>query len=146
MTVNIIENSYGRDYLKMDDDYFEAFKSGKKENYQKIYGNEKLEKVYEEQIHPMFRAVFEKLLSDMKNHDKHSVIYTHHMDYLKELTCYYADTDKYALSDPADIVVDYMASMTDDYFIDLYDYLFPGGSHKVNYIGYFGSLSEKEQL
>jgi len=30
-----------------------------------------------------------------------------------------------------------MASMTDDYFIDLYNYLFPNGSYKVDYIGYF---------
>ena len=67
MTVNIIENSYGKDYLKMDDDYFEAFKCGKKENYQKIYGNEKLEQVYKEQINPMFEEIYEKLLSDMKN-------------------------------------------------------------------------------
>ena len=36
-----------------------------------------------------------------------------------------------------DIVVDYIASMTDDYFIDLYEYLFPHGKYKVRYIGYF---------
>ena len=137
MTVNIIENSYGKDYLKMDDDYFEAFKCGKKENYQKIYGNEKLEQVYKEQINPMFEEIYEKLLSDMKNHDRDSVIYTHHINYLKGLTHYYTDAGKYEESDPDDIVVDYMASMTDDYFIDLYHYLFPKGKYQVEYIGYF---------
>ncbi|MGN0376246.1 MAG: deoxyguanosinetriphosphate triphosphohydrolase family protein [Suilimivivens sp.] len=137
MIVNIIENSYGKDYLKMDDAYFDAFKSGKKENYQKIYGNEKLEAVYKEQIGPMFRDIYYKLLGDMKNHDRKSVIYTHHIDYLKGLTHYYADAERYEESEPDDIVVDYMASMTDDYFIDLYNYLFPKGKYKVEYIGYF---------
>lgn len=137
MSVNIIKNSYGKDYLKMDEDYFEAFKSGKKENFQKIYGNEKLEAVYKKQINPMFRDIYHKLLEDMKNHDRSSVIYTHHINYLKGIIHYYADVKIYEESEPNDIVVDYMASMTDDYFIDLYNYLFPKGSHKVVYIGYF---------
>lgn len=144
MSVNLIENSYGKDYLKMDDDYFEAFKSGKKENYQKIYGNEKLELVYNEQIEPMFRDVYYKLLEDMEKHDRTSVIYTHHIEYLKGLTRYYSDADRYEESEPNDIVVDYMASMTDDYFIDLYNYLFPRGKHKVEYIGYFDTSEEKQ--
>lgn len=137
MSVNIIENSYGKDYLKMDDDYFEAFKSSKKENYQKIYGNEKLESVYIEQINPMFYDIYYRLLKDMKDHNRNSVIYTHHIDYLKELTHYYSDTKQYEESEPNEIVVDYIASMTDDYFIDLYKYLFPTGKHQVDYIGYF---------
>lgn len=137
MSVNIIENSYGKDYLKMDDDYFEAFKSSKKENYQKIYGNEKLESVYKEQINPMFCDIYDRLLADMKSHNRKSVIYTHHINYLKELTHYYADAERYEELEPNEIVVDYIASMTDDYFIDLYKYLFPKGTHQVNYIGYF---------
>ena len=142
MTVNLIENSYGKDYLKMDDDYFESFKCGKKENYRKIYGNEKLEQIYREQIGPMFEEVYKKLLGDMERHDRTSVIYTHHINYVRELTHYYAEAGKYEASDPDDIVVDYIASMTDDYFIDLYNYLFPKGKYKVDYIGYFDRETE----
>ena len=136
MTVNIIENSYGKDYLQMDDDYFEAFSNGKKENYERIYGNRKLEEVYQEQINPMLEEVYQKLLYDMKCHDKNSVIYTHHIDYIKEMTHYYSDVP-YEESAPDDIVVDYIASMTDDYFVDLYHYLFPEGKYEVKYVGYF---------
>ena len=35
------------------------------------------------------------------------------------------------------IVTDYIASMTDDYFIDLYGFLFPDSSLRLSYIGYF---------
>ena len=45
--------------------------------------------------------------------------------------------EKYTSQDPNEIVVDYLASMTDDYFIDLYNYLFPNGKYKVDYVGYF---------
>lgn len=136
MTVNIIENSYGKDYLKMDDNYFRAFKSGKKENYERIYGNRKLEEVYHEQIHPMFELVYGRLLEDMKARDKSSVIYTHHIDYIKGLTRYYSDFP-YEECRAEDIVADYIASMTDDYFVDLYNYLFPKGKYEVKYTGYF---------
>ncbi len=37
MIVNIIENSYGKDYISMDEDCFESLKESKKENYAKIY-------------------------------------------------------------------------------------------------------------
>ena len=36
------------------------------------------------------------------------------------------------------IVVDYIASMTDDYFVDLYEYLFPHGKYKIRFKTYFG--------
>ena len=34
-------------------------------------------------------------------------------------------------------MVDYIASMTDDYFIELHHYLFPDSNLKVEYKGYF---------
>ena len=43
----------------------------------------------------------------------------------------------YEQEDPHDIVVDYIASMTDNYFIDLHGYLFPESPLRVEYKGYF---------
>ena len=136
MIVNIVENSYGKNYLKMDKDYFEAFSQGKKENYEMIYGNVKVGKVYEEEINPMMEEIYLRLLKDAKSHNKESVLYKHHIAYVKKMTGYYSDAD-YEENTPDDIVVDYIASMTDDYFVDLYKYLFPKGKHEVKYIGYF---------
>ncbi|WP_302669273.1 deoxyguanosinetriphosphate triphosphohydrolase family protein [Eubacterium sp. AF15-50] len=136
MIVNIVENSYGKNYLKMDKDYFEAFSQGKKENYEMIYGNVKVGKVYEEEINPMMEEIYLRLIKDAKSHNKESVLYKHHIAYVKKMTGYYSDVD-YEENTPDDIVVDYIASMTDDYFVDLYKYLFPKGKHEVKYIGYF---------
>ena len=136
MSVNIVENSYGRPYLKMDKEFFEAFSLGKRENYQWIYGNEKVGKVYETDIFPMMEAIYKKLLADAKEHNTDSVLYTQHISYIKEHTKYYQGAN-YEENSPDDIVVDYIASMTDDYFVDLYKYLFPKGKHDVKYVGYF---------
>lgn len=136
MIVNIIENSYGKEYLKLDKDYFDAFSAGKKENYELIYKIDKLEKVYEDGVFPMMEQMYEKLLADAKARDKDSILYRHHVAYIKEITKYYSRED-YAECEPNDMVVDYIASMTDDYFVDLYKHLFPGSKHDVKYVGYF---------
>lgn len=136
MIVNIVENSYGKSYLKMEDEYFEAFSAGKKENYEIIYRADKVEDVYTNGVHPMMEQIYERMLVDAKSHNKDSFLYKHHIDYIKNLTKYYSEVD-YEDNDPNDIVVDYIASMTDDYFVDLYRHLFPGGKYDVKYVGYF---------
>lgn len=136
MIVNIVENSYGKPYLKMDDDYFEAFSAGKKENYEIIYRADKLEDVYKNGVYPMMEQIYERMLADAKSHNKDSFLYKHHIEYIKDMTKYYLTVD-YEDNDPNDIVVDYIASMTDDYFVDLYRYLFPDGNYDVKYVGYF---------
>ena len=136
MIVNIVENSYGKPYIKMEQAYFEAFSKGKKENYEWIYGNEKVGKIYETDIYPMMEAIYEKLLEEVKVHDTSSVVYRQHISYIKEHTKYYQGPN-YEENTPDDIVVDYIASMTDDYFVDLYKYLFPKGKYDVKYVGYF---------
>ncbi|MBQ8038720.1 MAG: phosphohydrolase, partial [Lachnospiraceae bacterium] len=59
--------------------------------------------------------------------------------FLKEQNKYqsYFNIEEYLAEDKNQIVVDYMASMTDDYFVELYHYLFPTGKYGVEYKGYF---------
>ncbi len=139
LVVNIVERSYGKDYLCMDDNYFEALKIAKKENYEFIYGNEDMKKVVNEQIKPMFACVYEELLKQAKEMKKDSLLYTHHIEFLKEQNKYqsYYNIEEYLEEEKNQIVVDYMASMTDDYFVELYHHLFPKGKYSVEYKGYF---------
>lgn len=143
MTVNIIENSYGKPFISMDKDVYQAFQNAKNENYSQIYNNDKLNNLYNENIKPMFNDIYAELLSQAKTLDKNSLIYRHHIKYIRtaNLAGTYFNIDdymeKYLSQNPNEIVVDYMASMTDDYFIDLYHYLFPKGKYKAEYVGYF---------
>ena len=141
MIVNIVENSYGKPYLKMDDDYFYEFTMAKKENYSLIYGNEKTEAAFKEDIEPMFKELYDALLVQAKDMDPDSVFVRHHVNYIENITKYvHVEHKAYRDNQPDDMVTDYIAGMTDDYFIDLYMYLFPQSGHKVRYKGYFDCI------
>ena len=131
MTVNIIENSYGKPYIKMDADHFEALKKAKADNYEQIYLQETVAQTTQTVVKPMMRKLYEKLLQDLKSQNKNSPVFTHHIDYVNQ--AHYTRTMPYEENEPNQIVVDYIASMTDDYLIDLYEYLFPGSTLKIKY-------------
>ena len=135
ISVNVIENSYGKPYIKMDDKLFSSIKQAKKENYEKIYLGDKVKKDTENTLKLMMAEMYEKLLIDLKNKDYSSFIYKHHIEYLSKP--YYKRQVPYIETEPNQIVVDFIASMTDDYFIDLYSHLFPDSPLKINYKGYF---------
>ncbi len=135
LIVNIIENSYGHDYIKMDDAHFEALVKAKAENYAKIYKAPAVSSEFDAIIKPMMSELYEKLLYDLLSNNTASPIFTHHIDYVNKAH-YYRKTP-YESTEPNQLVVDYIASMTDDYFIDLHNYLFPDSPHKIEYKGYF---------
>ncbi len=137
MIVNIIENSYGKDHICMEPKFYEAFANAKRENYEEIYRNPQVDSIYDE-IQPMFEEMYEELLLQAKSMDKNSHLYQAHISYLQECNrSSHEFLTEYVKEDPNQIVVDYMASMTDDYFIDLYAKLFPKSGRSVNFRGYF---------
>ncbi|HEY5562149.1 MAG TPA: HD domain-containing protein [Clostridiaceae bacterium] len=140
LAVNIIENSYGKDYIKIDEEYFNELKACKKENYTYIYNNPIIEAQYNNSIKPMFENIYEKLLQDLKSKNIDSVIFKHHIDFVQNRSKGYERAIPYSEEEPNQIVVDYIASMTDDYFIDLYNYLYSDGKYKVEYVSYFNEL------
>lgn len=56
MTVDILENSYGKDYILLSKSVYNDLKTAKRENYEVIYNNKKLEEQYNEIIKPMFNG------------------------------------------------------------------------------------------
>lgn len=135
LIVNIIENSYGKPYIKMDENHFEALKKAKADNYMLIYKNDSVNDVLQNTVKPMMSDVYAKLLDDLIKGNLASPIFSHHIDYVN--SAHYARSIPYESTEPNQIVADYIASMTDDYFIDLYEYLFPGSDKKITYKGYF---------
>ena len=138
VTDSIISNSLDKDYIKMDKAVYQKMQELMQENYQVIYHNPKVMKVYEEQINPMFDMMYERFLSELKNKDKTSYIYRHHIEYAYIAQNYKkADVDFDNEQHCNDVVVDYIASMTDDYFVEMFSRLFPDNKHKIKYISYF---------
>lgn len=138
LIVNLIENSYGQPYLCLGEEYYRALRQAKNENYEMIYKNPELNDMYENQIRPMFDELYGELLRQAERGDRDGILYRHHIAYVKENNFYVSERySDYEDEEPNQIVVDFLASMTDDYFIDLYHYLFPRGKYDVKYKGYF---------
>jgi len=135
LVVNIIENSYGKPYIKLDSKHFKALKASKRDNYNLIYESAATRAKLDITAKPMMRDIYMRLLDDLLNDNRESPIFTHHIDYINK--SYYKRVVPYEDSEPNQIVVDYIAGMTDNYFIELHRHLFPESDYKVEYKGYF---------
>lgn len=135
LTVNVIENSYGKPYIALSDEYFDALKTAKRENYEKIYCGSAKESEIKETLDSAFLKVYEKMLADLAGENLNSPIYKHHIKVVER--SFYKREKPYMAEDKNTIVCDYIASMTDDYFIDLYKKIFPNDKLNLEYVEYF---------
>lgn len=135
LVVNIIENSYGKPYICLDKRHFKALVDSKSANYRMIYNYAAPRANLEHTAKPMMAEIYGQMLDDLRAGNKNSPIFTHHINYLNKV--YYKRTTPYEHSEYNQIVVDFIASMTETYFVELHRYLFPDSNLKVAYTGYF---------
>lgn len=132
---NVIENSYGKPYIKLDDEHFKALKEAKKANYERIYNRAGELTGLSKVVQPMMEETYNQLLEDLQKGNITSPIFTHHIEHVNKKTPFRGQA--YGAEEPNQLVVDYIASMTDDYFIELHGYLFKNSPYKVRFRGYF---------
>lgn len=140
LMVNIIEMSYGKPYIMLDSEHYNGIKESKKTNYEYIYRTEKVSRVLDETVKPIMQRLYFKLLADLKSGDRSSPIYRHHVEFVEGN--HYAASGSYIETEPNQIICDYIASMTDDYCIELYKYMFPTSSVEIKYHGYFEEMTK----
>lgn len=105
--LDIINNSFDKDYIKISSDVFKAIIDLKDFNYKNIYAKANTKediKRYEK----MFNELFDKFLNDLETNNEESSIYEAYLKYQNQ---------KYRSNSNARIVIDYIAGMTDDYFM-----------------------------
>ena len=124
--------------IKLDSKHFKALKKSKKDNYAMIYNNAAALSKLDTTVKPMMSNIYEQLLDDVNKQNKKSPIYTQHIDFINNI--HYKRKTPYEINEPNQLVVDYIASMTDDYLVELHHYLFPNSDLTVEYKGYFDSL------
>lgn len=137
LEVNLIENSYGKPYLMLDDEHFCAMKQLKEENYARIYRMESVQKQVRDSVIPMMQEMYMHIYQDAVSHNESSCLYRHHIATVLEKQRWYPTEIPYAESDPDDLTMDFIAAMTDDYFVDYYAELFPHSTRRISYVGYF---------
>lgn len=109
---DIINNSLDKPYLLLSEPVYNALKSLKKFNYEHIYSKanskEQIAK-YEE----MFNFVFDFFLKELDKNNQDSIIYK---DFLDNMSDQYKEKNNNTR-----LVIDYIAGMTDDYFVKIYN-------------------------
>ena len=139
LTVDIVNNSYGKDHIIMSEEVFQDLKRAKKQNYELIYFQEGVISGTGNIVESMFVDMYELLLDDLRKNNLDSPLFKHHISSLLSQSRSF-DQASYLKEEANQIVVDYMASMTDSYFIALYAYLFPQSKKHIITHSYCDSL------
>lgn len=112
IVMDIINNSIGKDYIKLSDNVFKSIVELKKFNYENIYykayTNEEKDK-----LKLMLNTLFNKYMKDLENNNTDSNIIK---SYLANMSDEYKNSNSNAR-----IVIDYIAGMTDDYTLREYN-------------------------
>lgn len=140
LTVDIVNNSYGRDAISMSAEAFADLKRAKRQNYELIYLREGMVDDTENVVEEMFEEMYARLLDDLAHGDESSPVIRHHVSSLVAKSRSVSAED-YLSQDPNRIVADYMASMTDRYFMSLYARLFPHSKRRIIERGYCSDLA-----
>ncbi len=112
--MDIVKNSYDKPYIKMSNKVFDAISKLKDFNYKNIYAKANSSETIDS-YRRAFNGIFSKYLSDLEYNNRKSEIYTLFIDNMSEE--YLNGTDNKR------IVIDFIAGMTDDYFIESYEKL-----------------------
>jgi dGTPase len=108
LVTDIIRHSHEKSYIALSDEVSYALKRLKGFNLDRIYLNP-LIKQYSEDIRRLFDLLFNKYLDELEREDRSSQIFA---GFLKDMSDEYVDRHK-----AAEIVRDFIAGMTDHYFL-----------------------------
>lgn len=139
LTVDIVNESYGKEYIEMSEAAFKDIKTAKSQNYELIYLKEGMREDDSNAVEKMFAEMYERLLEDLLSGEDTSPVFRHHINSLKQSSNKF-DAEKYIAEDANQVIVDYIASMTDGYFMELYEYLFPSSARSMSVRGYCSDL------
>lgn len=110
--MDIVNNSYGKNYILFSDEVFKAIEALKKFNYEHIYNKSESAKG-KDKLESMFNKLFRVYLNDLKIYNEESPIIS---SFLKNMSKEYVNNNSHER-----IVIDYIAGMTDEYFITEYE-------------------------
>ena len=108
LVTDVIHNSYRQPYLAFSREVSQALKTLKDFNLERIYMNPAIKR-HTLKIEQLFVLLFNRYMKDLQTANKTSVIFE---GYLSDMDQRYMDEHQ-----PAEIVRDFMAGMTDHYFL-----------------------------
>lgn len=139
LTVDIVNTSYRTNRIAMSEEVFLDLKRAKRQNYELIYEREGMTKDAGNIVEEMFRDMYDALVRDFEEGREDSPLMMHHVAKLCATSATFT-ADEYLAQGADRVVVDYLASMTDSYFMALYAYLFPDRADRVTARGFCSDL------
>lgn len=109
LVTDVIKNSFGKPYVTFSEDVSDALRRLKAFNLERIYRNPRIKK-HSDTIRSLFETLFTKCLSDLEKENRDSAIFNGFLENKPE-----AYIQAHA---PAEIVRDFIAGMTDRFFLD----------------------------
>lgn len=126
----------GHGYIAMSEEAFKELARAKRENYAKIYQTTELSGHTADLVEELFHAVYATAIGWLEAGDERSPIFRHHIEELERESSYYGCTYDWQ-ADLDQTVVDYLASMSDNYFIALAERIDPAIVAKLPQHPYF---------
>lgn len=123
LAADMIKHSYQKNYIAISEESYEALRVLRRFNFQHIYTHEKL-KVESTKIKQSYRILFDFLLSDLKEHDQQSFLWKQFVH--KRSERYLSRTS------PVQMVIDYIAGMTDTFFVRTLEKIFIPSKIELN--------------
>ena len=113
---DVVENSVGEETIAMSEEGFAEMRRAKRENYEKIYGAAEVNGDFSAEIAELFSALYDHELEALRAGDESAAIFAHHVAPLERRLSFYGRTYDWE-RDLDQTVVDFISSMTDDYFM-----------------------------
>jgi len=110
LATDIIRASHGNDFVAFSPEVSEALRQLKRFNLDQIYLNPRM-KPHSTLLQELFRRLFDRFLEDLEKQRTESVIF---QGFLNGMSGDYLERHR-----PAEVVRDFIAGMTDRYFLDL---------------------------
>ncbi len=121
---DVVENSVGHDRIAMSEAGFAELARAKRENYEKIYLSREVGGDFSDAVRELFERLYDRELANLRAGDEQSEIFRQHIKQVRRALAHYGMEYDWQ-ADEHLCVVDYLSSMTDDYFVALCERLFP---------------------
>ena len=139
LAADVVESSLGSDHVAMSEEGFSELRRAKRENYEKIYGSAEVEGDFSRGVGELFCALYDHELEALASGDESAAIFSHHIAPLQRRLGFYGRSYDWE-SDPDQTVVDFVSSMTDDYFVATCEAVFPRARELFPRHGYFAGV------
>jgi len=111
LVTDVIENSFDKPHISLSEEMAKALFELKRFNLKNIYMNKKIKSEHKK-LEKMMEMIFQESLEDILKQRLNSPIFR---DHLNEMSESYLKSNK-----PEEIIIDYISTMTDRYFLDIF--------------------------